>query len=77
MDPGTKMAPPGAPAMQGGHLSSGREGAQMSEARNGVCLRSCPLGTLGVSTVSEPRWPSAGTNQRGLVTLVSLGFLFL
>ena len=29
------------------HLSSGREGARMTGAGNGVCLRSCPLGTLG------------------------------
>ena len=41
-DPGTKMAPPGAlasPPGQGRHLTSGRKGAWMSGARNGVCLR--------------------------------------
>ena len=37
--------PPG----QGGHLSSGREGARMSETQKEICLRSCLLGTLGVS----------------------------
>ena len=42
-------------AGRGGHLSSGREGAQMSGALKGVCLRSCPLGTLRVSTYSMPK----------------------
>jgi hypothetical protein len=43
LDPGTKMAPliaQQSPPGQGGHLSSGRIGAWMSGARNGVCLRS-------------------------------------
>jgi hypothetical protein len=42
------------PQGQGGYLSSGREVAWISGVRNGVCLRSCPLGTLGVSANSEP-----------------------
>jgi hypothetical protein len=46
--------PDGSPR-RGGHLSSGRECTQMSGAQNGVCLRSCPLGTLGVSTDSVPK----------------------
>jgi hypothetical protein len=66
-----QQSPPG----QDGHLSSGREGAWMSGARNGVCLRSCPKGTLGVSTDSVPRGPSAGADRKGLVTLVRPGFL--
>ena len=37
------------------HLSAGREGAQMSGAQNAVCLRSCTLGTLGVSADYSPR----------------------
>ena len=37
------------------HRSAGREGAQMSGAQNAVCLRSCPLGTLGVSADYSPR----------------------
>jgi hypothetical protein len=45
------QSPPG----QGGHLPSGREGARMSGARNGVCLRSCLLGTLAVSADSLPK----------------------
>jgi hypothetical protein len=53
------MSPPDALAIptpgQGGHLSSGRECARMSGARNGVCLRSCPLGNLGVSADSVPK----------------------
>jgi hypothetical protein len=47
----SQQSPPG----QGGHLSSGREGALMSGAWNMVCLRSCPLGTLEVSADSAPR----------------------
>jgi hypothetical protein len=57
-DPGTKMAPPGiqqSPPRHARHLSSGREGARMSGARKGICLRSCPLGTLGVSADYVPR----------------------
>ena len=45
------QSPPG----QCGYLSSGRDGAQMSGARNRICLRSCPLGTLGVSADSAPK----------------------
>ena len=42
-------------ALPGGHLSSSGEGAWMSGAQNGVCLRSCPLGTLGMSADSLPK----------------------
>jgi hypothetical protein len=45
------QSPPG----WGGHLSSVREGAPLSGARNGVCLRCFPLGTLGVSANSVPQ----------------------
>jgi hypothetical protein len=48
---------------QVGHLSFGREGARKSGALNGMCLRSCPLGTLWVSSDSEPLWPSAGADS--------------
>ena len=44
------QSPPG----QSGHVSSGREGAQIFGAPKGICLRSCPLGTLGFSAVSVP-----------------------
>ena len=43
------------PPRQGGHLSSDRGSAWMSGLQSGVCLRSCHLGILGVSTDSLPR----------------------
>jgi hypothetical protein len=52
------MAPVGAQAKHSQverHLSSGRKGTQMSGALNGVCLRNCPLGTLGVFADSAPK----------------------
>ena len=52
------MAPPGALAklsQVGRNLSYGREGARISGAHNAVCLRSCLLGTLGVSSNSAPK----------------------
>jgi hypothetical protein len=51
-------SPPG----PGGHLSSGREGAQMSGAWSRFCLRSCPLGTL---------WVSADCAQGDLVLMLT------
>jgi hypothetical protein len=53
------------PSGQGRHFSSGSEGAQISGSPNGVCLRSWPLGNLGVSANSAPRWPGAGADWKG------------
>ena len=55
-DPGHKMAPSPAlvvRSLPGGHLSSGREGAQMSGAQNGVCPRSCFTSTCPSSYVAS------------------------
>ncbi len=38
----------------GRHLSSGEEGAQMSGARNGVCLRSCVASAVCLLTLRSP-----------------------
>jgi hypothetical protein len=37
----------------------------MSGARNRICLRSCPLGTLGLYADSVPRWPNACADLEG------------
>jgi hypothetical protein len=52
------MAPPGAlakPSREGQTPLLWHGRCLISESRKGVCLRSCPLGPLGVSSDSEPK----------------------
>jgi hypothetical protein len=56
------LCPPG----QGGHLFSGREGARISGARNGVCFRSCPLGIWGCPPTLSPGDPVLALTGRDL-----------
>jgi hypothetical protein len=66
------MAPSGALSKssgRSGHLSSGREGARMSGTQNGICLRSCPLGTLVVSADSAPKVTRCWRQLEGICDL--------
>ena len=68
------MFQPGALAKHGRHLSSGREGVQISGVRKRVCLRSCPLGTLGVSADCVPKVTRCWSRLEGICYPGQAGF---